>query len=116
YYVVITIYCIISWLFLTSIGTFFGSSFIKIIFYAYVLACMVIVIPGLIAYLYPFEMLDIFLWEGRMKGLFKDPNVFGPFLIPATLFSLWRIGKHRQTYGITLYWSLIFMILATGIL
>ena len=30
---------------------------------------------------------------GRATGLFKDPNVFGPFLVPALIYGLSRLTR-----------------------
>jgi hypothetical protein len=38
---------------------------------------------------------DVLLWEGRPKVFFKDPNVFGPYLIPAVLIFLHAAGRRR---------------------
>jgi UDP-N-acetylmuramyl pentapeptide phosphotransferase/UDP-N-acetylglucosamine-1-phosphate transferase len=35
------------------------------------------------------------VWEGRPKAFFKDPNVFGPYLIPAVLLWLEAAGRRR---------------------
>lgn len=45
---------------------------------------------------------DILLWEGRPKVFFKDPNVFGPFLVPATLIFLEAAGRRRGA-GVLLF-------------
>ncbi len=43
---------------------------------------------GLLAIVVPIPGRSALLFAGRAKGLFKDPNVFGPFLIPALLILL----------------------------
>lgn len=54
---------------------------------AYVIGAMASFLAGLAGYLGIFQellMADAF----RVKGMFKDPNVFGPFFVPAILFLL----------------------------
>jgi hypothetical protein len=38
---------------------------------------------------------DLLQWEGRPKAFFKDPNVFGPYLVPATVVFLEAAGRRR---------------------
>lgn len=48
----------------------------------------------------------------RMRGLFKDPNVSGPFIIPPLLYLLsFRNNFISRNFGITLrYFSILFML------
>lgn len=56
---------------------------------AYVFAAVLSAALASAAYFFPFPQHDFFLEFGdRARGLFKDANVFGPFLIPAALFVL----------------------------
>lgn len=43
-------------------------------------------------------------WDGRAKGFFDDPNMFGAFLIPAVLGSLYffNSGRNARLYGFCL--------------
>jgi O-antigen ligase len=38
---------------------------------------------------------DLLLKFGRAQGLFKDPNVYGPFLIPILIYGLMRLQRAR---------------------
>lgn len=116
YYFIITVYCIAAWAGIVGIGTYFGPRLFQLIFFAYIIAAIMVVIPGITAYLHPASGLDFFLWEGRVQGLFKDPNVFGPFLIPPALFALWKIGSKKQAAATTFFWILFFIILTLGVL
>jgi O-antigen ligase len=68
----------------------------------------VIIIVALLATAAYFRLLgglsDMFLIFGRAKGTFKDPNVFGAFLILPALFMLQRIlgGRRSEAIGGTL--------------
>jgi O-antigen ligase len=51
--------------------------------------------------------------EQRAKGPFKDPNVFGPFLVPATLYCLMQV-RNRGSWRAG--WSLpLFLLFSFGI-
>lgn len=52
---------------------------------AYVASAVVVSLIGILAYFHAIPGGDLFLRYERVKGTFKDPNVFGPYLIlPAT--------------------------------
>ena len=65
-----------------------GANDPKIVERAYVLAALLLGIETIIAAL-PVPYANLFLWQGfRADGLFKDPNVFGPFALPAVALLL----------------------------
>lgn len=116
-YIIITIYCIIAWAGLTGMAFYFGKRILPLLFKTYIFAALLVTVPGIIAYQFPGTVLDMFLWDGdRVQGLFKDPNVFGPFLIPPALYALWCMGKAEQTKKALIGWLVIFLIIAVGIL
>ncbi|RSK28313.1 hypothetical protein EJF36_16390 [Bacillus sp. HMF5848] len=88
FYFFITFYLIMLWTMLISIISSDHDQIIQSIVYGYVTAGIVSALLGLTAYFNVLPSAEIFLYLGRIKGLFKDPNVFGPFLIPVVLFSL----------------------------
>jgi O-antigen ligase len=59
---------------------------------AYLCAAMLAAVAGIVGY---FDLLpgarELMTRYGRATGLFKDPNVFGPFLVPAMLYVLSRL-------------------------
>lgn len=76
---------------------------LKIVFKAYSAAAIVAALIGVLAYLNFLPNSESYLFGGRARGPFKDPNVYGPFLIlPAIVLlrhilltpvtrSLWQI-------------------------
>jgi hypothetical protein len=69
---------------------------------AYVLTAIVCTLFGLAVYWHFLPGEDTFTWAGRVRSTFKDPNVFGPFLVLPLLFliqdmvtrriQLWKLG------------------------
>ena len=69
---------------------------------AYVLTALVCTLFGLAVYWQFLPGEDTFIWVGRVRSTFKDPNVFGPFLVLPSLFliqdmvtrriRLWKLG------------------------
>jgi hypothetical protein len=64
----------------------------------YVLAACIAALLGVSGFVFNIEEL---LWDGRSKGLFDDPNMYGGFLIPAILASLYILthGGNRLLYS-----------------
>jgi O-antigen ligase len=64
----------------------------RLIFHAYIYAAVFAALTGLIGY---FNVVpgafDLFTKYGRATGTFKDPNVYGPFLVPPLVFVLHRL-------------------------
>lgn len=71
---------------------------------------------GLLALFLPLPGADLVVLDGRVQALFKDPNVFGPFLIPAALIlfeetltpRLFRLRRGLK--------ALVLLLLALGVL
>lgn len=62
---------------------------------AYVISALFAALAGIAGYFSLFPGADMFAPSGRALGPFKDPNVFGPFLIWPTLFLLYRMLTRR---------------------
>jgi hypothetical protein len=58
---------------------------------AYIAAATASALLSTLALLLPIPGHDLFTRIGRAEGLFKDPNVFGPFLVPAALILMEEI-------------------------
>jgi hypothetical protein len=59
----------------------------RLLVVAYLVAALVSAVLGSLAYLFSFPGMDLFTTEGgfRAQALFKDPNVYAQFLVPAAL-------------------------------
>lgn len=62
---------------------------------AYVLAAIISALAGAIGYFHLFPGAGMFTLYDRAMGMFKDPNVYGPFLILPLLILLQRMISHR---------------------
>jgi O-antigen ligase len=80
---------------------------------AYILTAVIVSIAGICGYFHAFPGAeDLFAPGGRALGFFKDPNVFGPFLIWPMLIVAERMIVRRAT----LLDLAIFVILMIGLL
>jgi O-antigen ligase len=62
---------------------------------AYVGAAVASAGAGVLALLAPVPGADVLVADGRARALFQDPNVFGPFLVPAALIVIEEILQPR---------------------
>ena len=85
---------------------------------AYLIAALASAVVGIAALFLPIPGRELFLIEGgeRAQALFKDPNVFAPFLIPIALIVLEEIIRPRLLRLRTSFKALAFFILALGVL
>ncbi len=63
----------------------------KLIMAAYTVIAVIAAAIGTLAYLGIMPAADLFLRYGRAKATFKDPNVYGPFLVLPAMFALQRV-------------------------
>jgi hypothetical protein len=63
---------------------------------AYILTAVIVAAAGIAGYLHAFpHAYQLFTTESRAVGFFKDPNVFGPFMVWPALVLMERMLVHR---------------------
>jgi O-antigen ligase len=82
----------------------------------YVAAAVASALVSTLAVLVPFPGHELFTRIGRAEGLFKDPNVFGPFLVPAALIVLEEILTPRLLRARRSTKAVLFFVLCLGVL
>jgi hypothetical protein len=87
-------------LFVAAIGLWLPSYVVtrrraRLIVRAYLVAAVSSAAIGVLALFAPLPGADVLAEGGRAKALFQDPNVFGPFLIPALLILVEEIVNPR---------------------
>jgi hypothetical protein len=58
---------------------------------------------------------EYFLLYGRPKGLFKDPNVYAPYIVPVAVFALVRLLTKGLSWRQQVAWSFILGTCVTGV-
>jgi len=114
-HVVITAYLSVATLFFGCFVYRDPERAIKVILSGYAAAAIIAVLAGIIGY---FGIVDgaseIFTERSRARGTFKDPNVFGPFLILPALYAFYRLVEGAgKTTG---WWILVILLTTFGIL
>jgi O-antigen ligase len=115
WYVFVTLYLCLSWLFFVSFLWTYGSAGMHTIIKTYSFAAMICILPGLLSYFHVIGLQNYLLLYGRPKGTFKDPNVYGPFLIPVALFAVAGLIFTRRNKKTALLQAGIALISAAGI-
>jgi hypothetical protein len=79
---------------------------------AYVTTAVGVALAGIAGYFNLFPDADMFAPSGRALGAFKDPNVFGPFLIWPALFAIERmLGRRISLVDLVVVGILLFGLL-----
>jgi O-antigen ligase len=82
----------------------------------YVVAAALSTSLGLAALFVPLPGRDLMVFEDRVQALFKDPNVFGPFLVPAALILVEETLTPRL-FGLRRLWKgLLLTLLMLGLI
>jgi hypothetical protein len=68
---------------------------LRIVRTAYMIAAAIAVAVGVAAYFQVISAEGTFLLFGRVRSTFKDPNVFGPFLVMPMLFAMYALIARR---------------------
>ncbi|KQV81995.1 O-antigen ligase family protein [Rhizobium sp. Root1220] len=72
---------------------------LPLIFNAWAFSAVITSLLGILGYFHAFPGAEVFTLYDRAKGAFQDPNVFGPFLVPPSLYLVHGIltGNLRST-------------------
>jgi len=98
-HIVTTAYLVVGTVILASFIAAMPLRAIRVVMNGYIVAALIATSAGFVGY---FDLIpgayDNFTLYGRLSGTFKDPNVYGPFLIAPLLFLIFQLttrpGKH----------------------
>ncbi len=88
----------------------------RLVVVAYLVAAVVSAAVACLALFTPLPAANAFVDGPRAQGLFKDPNVFGPFLVPAALILMEESVAPRLLRLRTVTKLLLLSIVVTGVL
>ncbi len=111
----ITLYLVFSWVFLIGLFHHYSRQCVATAFAGYIIAAVFSACLGLLAYFKVLPWPDLLLKSGRVAALFKDPNVYGPFLVPPALLCLSMFESSRHVHT-GLRNIIMFTVLTMGIL
>ena len=88
---IVTIFLLLTAYFVANYVAEATEKRMRIVINAYTAIAVISALIGTLAYLGIMPGADVFLRYGRAKAAFKDPNVFGPFLVLPAMFALQRV-------------------------
>lgn len=95
-FVLVTIYLLFTVFFIANFVAEAPRQRMAVVRRAYVAVAVVSAAIGILAYLKVLPNAELFLRYDRAKAMFKDPNVYGPFLILPAMWVLRDVFFHRQ--------------------
>jgi O-antigen ligase len=110
----ITLYLGVLALWLT--GYVVSSRRARLIVRGYVFAAVTSALLGSLALLVAFPGANLFVEDSRARAFFQDPNVFGPFLVPAALILIEELLAPRLLRGRRLTKAISLVALTLGVL
>jgi O-antigen ligase len=105
----ITFYLGVSWIFLIGLLQRYGGVILEYLFSGYMVAALIAAAVGITAYFHVIPYAETFLYFGRAMGPFKDANVYGPFLIPAVLYGLYRFERSHRWQQFLWLFAVVFL-------
>jgi hypothetical protein len=115
-FIAITFYLAVTWIALVGLVPHLKIQEVELILKGYLVAAMISAAIGITAYFQLIPNSDLFLMYGRAKALFKDPNVFGPFLVLPALFALSMTEKEKIKKVHKYFYYFLFLILFAGVI
>ena len=94
-YLSVNAYMTVCWLFFVGITSAHGYRAVLVLMRGYTLAGVLAVALSAFAFFGVIRDQSLLLGSGRAQGLFKDPNVYGPYLVPMLLFALAQLQGNR---------------------
>jgi O-antigen ligase len=114
-YFAITTYLMVSWFVLVGIGQRLKTFLLQVVMNGYLISAVLSAAIGILAYFRLIPYSELFLMFGRAKAFFKDPNVFGPFLIMPALYACSLFEKEQLSKFKKVVHAFSFLLLLTGI-
>jgi hypothetical protein len=116
WYLLVTLYLVGSWFFFVGLIGRYGPPLMARLINIYCLAGLLSAVLGVGGYFHLLPFQDLLLMGGRARGLFKDPNVYGPYLVPVALFALTRSAGVAGWRSKTAFGSLFLVTVAAILL
>ncbi|WP_277585655.1 O-antigen ligase family protein [Psychrobacillus antarcticus] len=116
FFTAITFYLALTWIGIIGLSERITQTRLQLILHGYLISACLSAIIGLLAYFNLIPFSDLFLMYGRAKALFKDPNVFGPFLVMPALFSLSMTERKDMPLKKKIFYYTTFLILIAAVI
>jgi O-antigen ligase len=111
----VTLYLLCSWVFFVGLISKYGLRATSVLLKTYVLAGIAAALLSGLSYFHLIPFQDVLLLYGRPKGLFKDPNVYGPYMVPVALYALAKLNAKGLRAGLKLFWCCAYVVATSGV-
>jgi O-antigen ligase len=129
-YGLVTLFMLTLWLFIVGVVTRFEERGLRVLMSGYAVGGILSAALALLAYVgvlskmtssVPYlnllQLDDMLLYFGeRLRGFFKDPNVFGPYLVVVAAYALCCLQARPYSYIRKMFWAASCLICSLGIL
>jgi O-antigen ligase len=114
-HVCVTTYLVVSWLLFVGLSGSGGQFGVRALMNGYAAAAWFSALAAGLAFFDLIPYREVLLRFGRAQGLFKDPNVYGPYLVPVLLYGLMRLQRVRP-FSLRFFGELLACaLIATGV-
>jgi hypothetical protein len=111
---IVTAYLMVVWVGLIMWGNGFREKALHACAHGYLVAALLSAILAIFGVLVPSPFSEQVTWAGRAVGFFKDPNVFGPFLVLPAVLSFARFNAAKGV-GRKCLWGASLVVLCLGL-
>ncbi|MFO7563231.1 MAG: O-antigen ligase family protein [Enhygromyxa sp.] len=112
-YAAITVYLIIAWAFVLGLAGKLGERASRQVMLGWAVGALLTTAISIAAYFNLLPLRALLVPNGRMLGFFKDPNVFGAFLVPPAVWAVARLVSLER--GLRAGWALVLVVCSTGV-
>ena len=116
----ITVYLVAMWLLFVATLARHSNRGLRVAMFGYAAAALLSSGVSIYAYctgsLMPHVVFGSSVEHGRVKGFFKDPNVYGPFLIPVLVLAIQRVSERSLPAERRVMWCLALAVVSVGLL
>lgn len=109
--ITVSAYLVCAFIFFSSYVYEAPATRLPMLFNAWSAGAVIVAVIGTAAYFGAIPGADGYLLSGRAAGTFNDPNVFGPFLIPPTIYLALRLSKARNAWALTIIPFVVILLL-----
>jgi O-antigen ligase len=115
FYLGVTLFMILTWAFIVGVITRHRERGLDFVMTAFTVGGVTTSFLSALSYFGLLPLGETLLFYDRVKGLFKDPNVFGPYLVLAAIYALHRVLQTRKS-TVKLLWLGSCLIASVGVL
>lgn len=109
--ITVSAYLVCAFIFFCSYVYEAPAARLPMLFNAWSAAAIIVATIGSAAYFGAIPGADDYLLSGRAAGTFNDPNVFGPFLIPPTIYLALRLSKAKSAQALLIVPFVVILLL-----